>query len=78
MDHFFCFCFCFCFRLLIKYGVAIGEKLHLQRPRLATGRANVVVAQDGSGNYRTIKEALDVSRRSGAARFVIHVKRGIY
>ncbi|KAL7001680.1 pectinesterase [Sarracenia purpurea var. burkii] len=50
----------------------------MKRPPLATARANVVVAQDGSGNYRTVKEALDVSRRSGASRFVIHVKRGIY
>lgn len=42
-------------------------------------RANVVVAQDGSGNYRNIKAALDeAARRSGSGRFVIHVKRGVY
>ncbi|KAL3521430.1 hypothetical protein ACH5RR_019579 [Cinchona calisaya] len=42
-------------------------------------RANVVVAQDGSGNYRTIKAALDAAaKRSGNGRFVIHVKRGTY
>ncbi|KAA8533849.1 hypothetical protein F0562_031366 [Nyssa sinensis] len=41
--------------------------------------ANLVVAQDGSGNYRTIKAALDAAaRRSGTARFVIHVKSGVY
>ncbi|KAE8655268.1 putative pectin methylesterase family protein [Hibiscus syriacus] len=40
---------------------------------------NLVVAQDGSGNHRTIKEALDAaSKRSGDGRFVIRVKSGIY
>ncbi|XP_007038413.2 PREDICTED: pectinesterase 2 [Theobroma cacao] len=40
---------------------------------------NLVVAQDGSGNHRTIKEALDAAaKRSGSGRFVIHVKRGVY
>ncbi|CAA0834596.1 Probable pectinesterase/pectinesterase inhibitor 17 [Striga hermonthica] len=41
-------------------------------------RPNVVVAQDGSGNYRTIRDALDAARRSGSGRFVIHVRRGVY
>ncbi|GER35052.1 plant invertase/pectin methylesterase inhibitor [Striga asiatica] len=42
-------------------------------------RPNVVVAQDGSGNFRTIREALDAAgRRSGSGRFVIHVRRGVY
>ncbi|KAF7131712.1 hypothetical protein RHSIM_Rhsim09G0192200 [Rhododendron simsii] len=42
-------------------------------------RANLVVAQDGSGNYRTIKAALAAAaRRRGSGRYVIHVKRGVY
>ncbi|OMO98136.1 Pectinesterase, catalytic [Corchorus olitorius] len=42
-------------------------------------KPNLVVAQDGSGNYRTIKQALDAAaKRSGSGRFVIHVKSGIY
>lgn len=41
--------------------------------------ANLVVAQDGSGNYRTIKAALDAAaKRSGSGRFVIHIKSGVY
>ncbi|KAL7183969.1 hypothetical protein ACSBR2_026193 [Camellia fascicularis] len=41
--------------------------------------ANLVVAQDGSGNYKTIQAALDVAaKRSGSGRFVIHVKSGVY
>ncbi|KAL9163516.1 hypothetical protein ABFS82_06G045700 [Erythranthe guttata] len=52
-----------------------GDRKLLQ----AAVRADVVVAQDGSGNYRTIKAALDAAaRRSGTGRFVIHVKRGVY
>ncbi|THG21037.1 hypothetical protein TEA_020522 [Camellia sinensis var. sinensis] len=40
---------------------------------------NLVVAQDGSGNYKTIRAALDVvAKRSGSGRFVIHVKSGVY
>jgi len=41
--------------------------------------ANLVVAQDGSGNYKTITEAISAaSKRSGSGRFVIHVKSGVY
>ncbi|KAG5230533.1 pectin methylesterase family protein [Salix suchowensis] len=40
---------------------------------------NLVVAQDGSGNYRTIKAALDAAaKRSGTRRFVIRIKSGVY
>ncbi|XAR71805.1 Pectinesterase [Bertholletia excelsa] len=52
------------------------------RPKLvqaAQPGANLVVAQDGSGNYRTIKAALDAAaQRKGSGRFVIRVKSGIY
>ncbi|KAK4489436.1 hypothetical protein RD792_005245 [Penstemon davidsonii] len=42
-------------------------------------RPNAVVAQDGSGNVRTIRAALDAAaRRSGNGRFVIQVRRGVY
>ncbi|KAI7981082.1 Pectinesterase 2 [Camellia lanceoleosa] len=41
--------------------------------------ANLVVAQDGSGNYQSIQAALDfAAKRSGSGRFVIHVKSGVY
>jgi len=45
----------------------------------STIAANLVVAQDGSGNYKTITEALSAaSKRTGSGRFVIHVKSGVY
>ncbi|XP_071724924.1 pectinesterase-like [Rutidosis leptorrhynchoides] len=42
-------------------------------------KVNVVVAKDGSGNYKTIKAALDAAaKRSGTGRFVIRIKAGVY
>ncbi|KAL8156134.1 hypothetical protein AgCh_001290 [Apium graveolens] len=41
-------------------------------------RADCVVAQDGSGNYRTISEALAASAQRKGLQFVIYVKQGIY
>ncbi|GAV77573.1 LOW QUALITY PROTEIN: Pectinesterase domain-containing protein/PMEI domain-containing protein, partial [Cephalotus follicularis] len=48
--------------------------------RSSSPTPNLVVAQDGSGNYKTIKAALDhaAATRRGSSRFVIHVKRGVY
>ncbi|KAI3700998.1 hypothetical protein L2E82_45639 [Cichorium intybus] len=44
-----------------------------------SSQANVVVAQDGSGNYKTIGEAIAAAgKRSGSGRYVIYVKAGTY
>ncbi|XP_058080737.1 pectinesterase-like [Magnolia sinica] len=45
---------------------------------MANGKADVVVAKDGSGNYKTIREALEVAREKREGRFVIYVKDGVY
>ncbi|CAL0324596.1 unnamed protein product [Lupinus luteus] len=44
----------------------------------AASKANVVVAQDGSGNYKTVTEAINAAPRSSNQRYVIYVKAGIY
>jgi len=45
----------------------------------SSSTSNLVVAQDGSGNHRTIKAALDAAaKRSGSGRFVIRIKTGVY
>ncbi|OAY68619.1 putative pectinesterase/pectinesterase inhibitor 17 [Ananas comosus] len=52
--------------------------------QLASSRPDLVVAQDGSGNFRTIKDALNAaaaakqSGRRGSGTFVIYVKAGAY
>lgn len=58
--------------------VSTGERRLLQTAAAAV-KANLVVAKDGSGNYRTIQAALDAAaKRSGSGRFIIHVKSGVY
>ncbi|XP_050221088.1 probable pectinesterase/pectinesterase inhibitor 17 [Mercurialis annua] len=53
-----------------------GDRKLLQASSL---NPNLVVAQDGSGNFRTIKQALDAAaKRSGSGRFIIRVKSGVY
>lgn len=41
-------------------------------------KANVVVAKDGSGNYKTVKEAIASVPKNSKTRYVIHVKKGTY
>ncbi|KAK9060949.1 hypothetical protein SSX86_018129 [Deinandra increscens subsp. villosa] len=46
---------------------------------LANEMPNVVVAQDGSGNFRTVQEAVNsAGNRKWGERYVIYVKSGVY
>ncbi|ESW10596.1 hypothetical protein PHAVU_009G222700 [Phaseolus vulgaris] len=54
-----------------KWVSAKGRKL-LQG---GTIKANAIVAQDGSGNYKTVSDAI---KAASGKRFVIYVKEGIY
>ncbi|KDP38089.1 hypothetical protein JCGZ_04732 [Jatropha curcas] len=58
------------------WWVSVTDRKLLQ----SSPEADIVVAQDGSGNYKTIGEAVAASatRRSGNKRFVIYVKKGVY
>ncbi|MCO5615156.1 hypothetical protein L7F22_069445 [Adiantum nelumboides] len=44
----------------------------------AAGTYDAVVAQDGSGNYKTIKEALDNVPKKRSTRYTIYIKKGLY
>ncbi|KAJ4836635.1 hypothetical protein Tsubulata_005483 [Turnera subulata] len=52
--------------------------LRLLKRGASNVEANVVVAQDGSGNFKTVQEAVDSAPDKGKTRYVIHVKQGIY
>ncbi|KAJ1420435.1 Pectinesterase, catalytic [Sesbania bispinosa] len=41
-------------------------------------KANVVVAKDGSGKFKTVAEAIASAPDSGKTRYVIYVKKGTY
>ncbi|KAF6174709.1 hypothetical protein GIB67_008764 [Kingdonia uniflora] len=58
--------------------VTPGDRKLLQTSS-PSSQANLVVAQDGSGNFHTIKAALDAAaKRSGSGRYIINVKAGVY
>ncbi|KAE9610766.1 hypothetical protein Lal_00021172 [Lupinus albus] len=50
----------------------------LLRSSYSFAQANVVVAKDGSGKYKTVKEAIDAAPQSSNERYVIYVKQGTY
>ncbi|KAI6700321.1 hypothetical protein NL676_014645 [Syzygium grande] len=41
-------------------------------------RPNLTVAQDGTGNYKTIRDAVEAIPKKSLSRFVIYVKAGVY
>ncbi|KAL0012408.1 hypothetical protein SO802_007516 [Lithocarpus litseifolius] len=75
----------------LKTKVTIDEPLNGEFPTWVTSRdrtllqafpkeikANVVVAKDGSGKYKTVKEAVASAPNNGKTRYVIYVKKGKY
>ncbi|KAK7398895.1 hypothetical protein VNO78_10069 [Psophocarpus tetragonolobus] len=58
------------------YWLSRSDRRLLQE---TSSKADVVVAQDGSGNYKTISEGVAAaSRLTGKGRVVVHVKAGVY
>lgn len=61
--------------------VSAADRKLLQSPAAgAQGNADIVVAQDGSGHYKTISEALAGAsgKLGGGKRLVVYVKKGVY
>lgn len=55
--------------------MSAGDRRMLESPSGGTIQADAVVAKDGSGNYKTVSEAI---KAAGGGRFVIYVKSGVY
>jgi pectinesterase len=55
-----------------------NEELTTTRTKKKPTRVDVVVAQDGSGRYRTVGEAVARAPSHSKRRHVIYVKRGVY
>jgi pectinesterase len=62
---------------LLFTGLVLITGILCNQPVLAT-HADVVVATDGSGNFRTITEALNAMPMYNYQRYVIFVKNGVY
>ncbi|CAN1159063.1 Probable pectinesterase/pectinesterase inhibitor 59 [Linum perenne] len=63
------------------FGPHEGRLVQGARPGLGNGelKGNLVVAQDGSGNFKTVQAAIDFAkRRKYRTRFVIRIKSGVY
>lgn len=58
------------------YWLSAADRKLLQGPTSA--KPNVVVAQDGSGQFKTIGEGLAAYPKGHKGRFVIYVKAGVY
>jgi pectinesterase len=53
-----------------------NRRLFLARPAII--KADVVVAKDGSGKYKTVNEALNDIPKKSNQTFVIYIKEGVY
>lgn len=60
---------------LLLVALLTAGSTFAQQPAFPT---ELTVATDGSGNYKTIQEAVNATRDLGQKRVIIHIKKGIY
>lgn len=66
-------------RLEFPSWMSIKDRKLLTSPSLEVKvDANVVVAKDGSGKYKTVNEAVAAAPSKSATRYVIYIKKGTY
>ncbi|EOA28705.1 hypothetical protein CARUB_v10024933mg, partial [Capsella rubella] len=56
----------------------VDKKIIGATPKVLKMNADIVVAKDGTGNYTTLKEAVDAVPDNNKKRFIIYLKRGVY
>lgn len=61
-----------------EYNFPSWFSIQQQRHLLATPTYDAVVAQDGSGAFKTIQAAVDASPQNNSKRYVIYIKSGVY
>ncbi|XP_042487128.1 pectinesterase-like [Macadamia integrifolia] len=61
-----------------SWVTSMDRKLLESLPKDINPNADVVVAKDGSGNYKTVQEAVASAPDNGKTRYVIYVKKGTY
>ncbi|GLJ32182.1 hypothetical protein SUGI_0647940 [Cryptomeria japonica] len=57
--------------------LSAGDRKLLQASS-PVSQASAVVAQDGSGNYRTITQAINAAPQKSSERYIIYIKAGTY
>ncbi|CAH8251952.1 unnamed protein product [Arabidopsis lyrata] len=57
---------------------ALDRKLLESAPKTLKVTANVVVAKDGTGKFKTVNEAVAAAPENSNSRYVIYVKKGVY
>jgi pectinesterase len=62
----------------ILLGLMVSQSFFAQTANRKKSKYNFVVAQDGSGDYKTVQEAFDAIPKSNPEHTVIFVKNGIY
>jgi pectinesterase len=63
------------FRALLVFILFSVNNAHGQS---TTYRADLTVSQDGSGDFKTIQEAINAVRDLSQQRVTIHIKKGVY
>lgn len=65
--------------LALLVSLLAEHAVFAQQPGIAPAYpSNIVVAKDGSGNYKTIQEAVNSVRDLGSKRVTIQIKNGVY
>ncbi|OGB98709.1 hypothetical protein A2V82_09215 [candidate division KSB1 bacterium RBG_16_48_16] len=66
------------FKNTIKLLLVILFSMMFRSPSFAGENADVIVAQDGSGDFTTIQAAIDAAPVNARQHFVILIKKGVY